>query len=242
MPDPVTPAAATPPPAAAVPASAPVTPAPAAAAPAAATPPAASAPAATTTPATPAPTHDAAGNPVVPPAAAAAPAADPAAVPAADPAPPEAKPLKLTLPDGSSLAEAHIAQITEFAQANGLNQAQAQNQLARESGLAASFFKAVQAEHESQKTKWLETSKADKEIGGVNLTKSVGLVERYVTRFASAEMKTLLDKSGLGSHPEFMRMILHASATHADDTFVPPSQQSVGEVSHAELLYGKKAN
>lgn len=52
---------------------------------------------------------------------------------------------------------------------------------------------------------WVESVKADPEIGGAKLTASTAAAQKAVQAFGSDALRDLLNTSGLGNHPEIVR-------------------------------------
>ena len=104
------------------------------------------------------------------PAAAQAATQSAAATPPAQPGnATQAAPLKLALPEGSPLSEAHLAKISEMAQKQGWSQEVAQEVLARQSAAVQEHVGALEAEHKASIETWNQELTADKDIGGANL-------------------------------------------------------------------------
>jgi len=69
-------------------------------------------------------------------------------------------------------------------------------------------------------TSWLESTQSDKEIGGAELQANVAIAQRALSQFGTPELKTLLDQSGLGNHPELIRLLVRAGKMISEDTVV----------------------
>lgn len=180
---------------------APAAPAPPAAAPVAAPAPLAGAPAPTAAP--------------VPASAAAAPA--PAAPPAvaAPPAAPES--YTFTAPEGHELDSATADAFAGVAKELGLTQDAAQKVVDKMAPhLAQRQAEQIKAVHEQ----WREQSTADKEFGGDKLAENLGLAKKAMDTFASPELKALMNQTGLGNHPEVIRMFVKAGKAISEDSFV----------------------
>lgn len=76
-----------------------------------------------------------------------------------------------------------------------------------------------------QVQKWLDESKADTEFGGDKFDTNVTAVRAAVARFATPQLKELMDQTGLGNHPEVVRLFYRIGNAIADDKFVaaPPA-------------------
>ena len=94
---------------------------------------------------------------------------------------------------------------------------------------------------------WSESSKADNEFGGEKLAENLATAKKALDAFGSPELKQLLNESGLGNHPEVIRMMYRAGKSISEDTFVGASQGSgAGKgqpkdfAGYADALYSSK--
>lgn len=87
---------------------------------------------------------------------------------------------------------------------------------------------------------WLESTKADKEIGGEKMGENLGIAKKALDAFGSQELRALLNESGLGNHPEVIRMFYKAGQAISEDKFVGGGNQTNGakDSDLAGKLYG----
>lgn len=183
--------------------------------------------------------------PVAPPAAAPEPVTslltdpEPAAAPpkpgetppAAPPAPPAE--IKLKLPENALIDAASVEGIASFAKERGLSQEQAQALLERENATAVN----QQTMLKEQSQQWVKEVLADKEIGGANAKQNVALAHRVIERFASPILVQQLRDTGLGNHPELLRVFVNIGKLMSDDQLVMGSGAPKVERSTAEIFY-----
>lgn len=99
---------------------------------------------------------------------------------------------------------------------------------------------------EAARTEWAESAKADKEFGGDKLQESLTAARKALDKFGSPELRAMLDESGLGNHPELIRLLVRAGKAVSSDTFVGGNGQTRGPANlddanvQAEILYRKK--
>jgi hypothetical protein len=86
---------------------------------------------------------------------------------------------------------------------------------------------------------WFEASKSDKEFGGDKLEVNLGIAKKALDTFGSPELNKLLVSTGLGNHPELIRMMFKAGKALSEDTFVAGTAPSKSNVSAASVLYDK---
>lgn len=96
-----------------------------------------------------------------------------------------------------------------------------------------------------QRKSWLEEAKADKEIGGQNWDASLTDSGRALDRLGfpkGSPLRTALDDSGFGNHPEMLRFFARAGKAIGEDSdFVrSDANASIKPKSDAELFYGSK--
>lgn len=89
---------------------------------------------------------------------------------------------------------------------------------------------------EAARTEWAEQSKADKEFGGERLQENLGYAKRAMDAYATPELKTLLNESGLGNHPEVIRFFVKAGKAISEDTVVTGAK-GTGTEFNAKRLY-----
>lgn len=92
-----------------------------------------------------------------------------------------------------------------------------------------------QSQLEAARGLWLDEVRADKEIGGGKLPENLAVAKRALQAFGSAELTELLNRSGLGNHPEVIRMFYRAGRALSEDGMVNGNK---GEALTAQSFYG----
>lgn len=121
-------------------------------------------------------------------------------------------------PEGSNMDDAGIEAFSEVAKELDLSQEAAQKILDKMAPLAA---KRQADAIESAKAAWTESAKADKEFGGDKLNENLAVAKKALETFGSPELRTLLNESGLGNHPEIIRAFFKAGKSISEDRVVP---------------------
>lgn len=143
------------------------------------------------------------------------------------------------LPEGVSLNEGLLEQVTPLFKELGLNQDQAQK-------LVDFQAQQVQASQQGQieafnqlKTDWIEQAKKDSEIGGDKFEETVGTAKQAISKFGNEGLTKLLNEFGIGNHPEVIRFMAKVGTLTKED--VPDSGGSVnnGNKDHVSVLYPK---
>ncbi len=67
---------------------------------------------------------------------------------------------------------------------------------------------------------WAATATADKEYGGEKLTESLATAKKALDAFGTPELRSLLNDSRLGNHPEVIRFMVRAGKAISEDRMV----------------------
>lgn len=90
---------------------------------------------------------------------------------------------------------------------------------------------------ETMKSDWADSAKADEEIGGAKFDENLAGARSAMEKFATPELKTFLNESGLGNHPEMIRLFWKLNAQISDDALVAGDAAPVPK-TRAEVLFG----
>ncbi len=67
---------------------------------------------------------------------------------------------------------------------------------------------------------WGEETKADKEYGGDKLPETLASARKVIDTFGTPEFKSLLDSSGMGNHPEVVKLLAKVGKAISEDGFI----------------------
>lgn len=98
---------------------------------------------------------------------------------------------------------------------------------------------------EAVKTEWVNNARSDKEFGGDKLPENLAVAKKALDTFGSPELRTLLNESGLGNHPEIIRLMYRAGKAISEDRFVAGSQgggKTAGPKSFSDLASALYSN
>lgn len=142
------------------------------------------------------------------------------------------------LPEGVELDSGLIEQASPIFKEMGLSQAQAQQLVSLYADQQRASFES-QVESFNQTTQqWLDEAKADKDLGGEKFDENVAAAKTALAKFGTPELAQLLNDTGVGNHPEIIRVFSKVGALLNED--VPGS--GGGNVSEkadrASILYG----
>jgi hypothetical protein len=90
-----------------------------------------------------------------------------------------------------------------------------------------------------QRESWGAALKADKEIGGTSYDTNIKVAQRAIARFASPALKSVLEQTGLGNHPEFVRCFLKVGHMVSEDSTQLDNAAGSGQrKSDGDVFYG----
>lgn len=89
------------------------------------------------------------------------------------------------------------------------------------------------AQWQQQIEQWAEQVKADKDLG---TDASIGAAQKVMDKFGSPELKQYLNETGLGNHPELVRIFANIGKAMSEDGLV--TGNSGGAKSAADVLFG----
>jgi len=151
---------------------------------------------------------------------------------------------EIKLPENSKLDAKHLESIVQYAKERGLSNEDAQAILDRDSKLRDSFEQTIKEaqlnELETISNDWAKQAKDDKEIGGESFNKNVEMSKRVIERYGTEEFKKALDDTGLGNHPELLRVFSRIGKAMSEDQLVIPGTHPSTKTKKRpeEILYG----
>lgn len=186
------------------------------------------------------PASDAAAPPSQPSAAdpAQTPQQPPAQAPAEPPAPvvPEAYAFA-DLPEGYVISDEQLAAFSPVLKDLGLTQEQADKLVAFDAQRSLQAQEASQQQavefRNKQVGEWETALRSDAAFGGANFDANVAVAKQFLTDFGTPELSAFLAESGLGSHPEVVRMFhkagkeLGEGKLHRTTTEVPKAEMTI---------------
>lgn len=142
-------------------------------------------------------------------------------------------------PEGQQFDPEVLTNFKEIAKDLNLSQEAAQKMLDK-MGPVVAQRQAQQVE--ALRNQWADQSTADKEFGGEKLNENLGVARKALDTFGSPELKSLLNESGLGNHPEFIRLLYRAGKAISEDNFVGGNKstgkaQPTSQADYAASLY-----
>lgn len=139
-------------------------------------------------------------------------------------------------PEGVQLDAQALAEFEPIARELNLTQEQAQKLVELHTKQLQNAALAQTQVASQQLEAWVSDIKADKEIGGANFDTSVRHAQAAAKKFGSPEFLAALDATGMGSHPELVRVFARIGKAMAEDTFVQPGKEST-QLDPAKKLF-----
>ena len=104
--------------------------------------------------------------------------------------------------------------------------------------LYASMKQAEVDAFKAQVETWGEEVKADKEIGGAKLDENLAAARKAVDAFGTPELKSLLNSTGMGNHPEVVKLMVKIGKQISEDGVVRGKTAADQPKDAASVLYG----
>jgi hypothetical protein len=139
---------------------------------------------------------------------------------------------ELKMPEGVQLDSAAAEEFTAIAKELKLDQAAAQ----KLADIGAKMATRQAEAHAQLVETWTEQVKTDKEIGGDKLDENLGVARKAIDTFGSPELKALLNSTGLGNHPEVVKLAFKVGKAISEDRFVTGSPKGA-ETDMAKKLF-----
>lgn len=151
----------------------------------------------------------------------------------------EPKAVELKLPENSLLEAGDVVRIASEAKEQKLTQEQAQALLERESKIVSSYEQRQQDVVKKTHETWVTEAKSDKEIGGIKFPENLALAQRVLNRFGTDALKQALTDTGLGNHPEVVRVFARIGMNMSEDKLVLPGPSAPAKKTLEEVFYPK---
>ncbi len=142
-----------------------------------------------------------------------------------------------TMPEGVAIDTETSGELKVLAKELGLPQASAQK-IADLGVKLQQRWSTQQAEQlKAAAVQWEADARADKELGGDKFDANLGVAKKALDAFASSEFKTLLKESGLGNHPEVIRMFHRVGKAISEDKVLTGKAPDGAPRDPAKTLY-----
>lgn len=127
---------------------------------------------------------------------------------------------EFTAPEGTQLDEEAVGELSGLAKDFKLSQEEAQKVADIGAKLAAKWDTKQAETIQQAAAEWAASATADKEYGGDKLTESLATAKKALDAFGTPELRSLLNDSRLGNHPEVIRFMVRAGKAISEDRMV----------------------
>jgi hypothetical protein len=141
------------------------------------------------------------------------------------------------MPEGIVLDADLSTEFGELAKSLNLPQDKAQSVAAMGAKLAQRIGEQMATQAQQQTADWAMQAKADPDIGGTKLTATVASAQLALKTYGSDGLKSLMDTSGLGNHPDVLKFFAKVGQTLSPDTIHSGGESKTQSI--ADLLYSK---
>lgn len=147
------------------------------------------------------------------------------------------------LPEGVKLSAEELTELQSAAKELNLPQEAAQKLVDRtikdRKTVEESVVAKQQAHVKELATAWKTTAEADKEFGGAALQANLATAVKARDAFATKELVTMLNDSGLGNHPEVVRFFFRVGKAMSEDKHVQAggAAQDNSDAARAARMY-----
>lgn len=144
---------------------------------------------------------------------------------------------EFTFPDEFEVDPELVKEFSPLAKEFGLSQESAQKLV----DLNTKFTNRVHEQNTAAFKKvigeWATSSKEDKEFGGAKFNENISVAQEALNKFGNDEFKKLLDSTGIGNHPEVIRVLYKVGKMLREDKFHSGSNPDPSNRDVAKMLY-----
>lgn len=140
-------------------------------------------------------------------------------------------------PEGVTFDTELLDQLKGLAKEDNLSQAKAQKYIDLAVQMQTRQAEAFDALVVDTRQAWLDQSRSDPEFGGDALDANLATVQRALKAYATPELTKLLDETGIGNHPEVVRLLFRVGKSVSNDGFVkgspPPAKRDLASTLYS---------
>jgi len=103
--------------------------------------------------------------------------------------------------------------------------------------VAPEIAAAQKARHDALVNGWAESAKTDPEFGGEKLVANLAVAKEAMGKVATPELVKFLNETGLGNHPDMIRLFYRLGAKVNPGAFVPAGQGKGQPTNPGAKLY-----
>lgn len=123
---------------------------------------------------------------------------------------------EFTAPEGMTLDGDAATALADWAKEHKLPQDAAQ----KVADIGIQMVQRQMEAYQAQVAQWADAVRTDKEIGGDKLAENLGVARKAIQTFGGAELREVLNSTGLGNHPVLVKAFHRIGKAIAEDGFV----------------------
>lgn len=143
----------------------------------------------------------------------------------------------LEIPNEDYISQEDVERIAKVAEEQGLSKDVAQMLINERAEALEGLANAFLSQSESTRAEWKESTLSDKEIGGDNIDKTVRRANSFLDKYATPELRELIEAEGFGNHPEVLRFLSRAGASMENDSSVIGGKAPVNNTRSIEDIF-----
>lgn len=150
--------------------------------------------------------------------------------------------VKVDLPEGVTLNKEVLGELGKIAGELKLSKEDATKFVPLGAKLIESAMEKQQAAFKETRKEWVDQVYADKEIGGHDdktRKQKLAIASKGLEKFGSKDLRSLLNDTGLGDHPEVIRMLYRVGLVASEDSIETGGSGDTG--SSLDALYPSMA-
>lgn len=124
----------------------------------------------------------------------------------------------IKMPEGVEADESVLKEFKALAKEAGMKPEGAQKFADLYAKAQSTILERAREKNAQQQKEWAEAIKSDKEIGGAKTEETKTVAKSFLARFGSPEVVALLNDTGLGDHPEVVRLLAKAGKAIKEDS------------------------
>jgi hypothetical protein len=147
-----------------------------------------------------------------------------------------------TVPEGVTLSEESVTELTGIAKELNLDQAQAQKVADLLAKTEEKYGEKQAIERLNEKGReWEQLVKSDKTLGGKKLDENLAVAKKAVDAFATPALRKMMEETRFGNHPEVVRLFHKVGQAMSEDKVLIGVRQSNSDKDLAKSLYPNQA-
>lgn len=153
--------------------------------------------------------------------------------------PKESGELEFTVPEGMVINEPLLKEFASLAKEHGLSQEVGQQLVDLQAKYEQERYDGNNKAWDDMQADWTAAVQSDKEYGGADLKANVAIAKTALKEFGTPELTEMLNFTGAGNHPEFVRLLYRVGKAIGEDNLVTGGKETVSteEVDIAKRLF-----